>query len=182
MKASWTIADLIDFHYFLQMDEEVRLKEGEAALAKRDRMLYLVKIEPQLGKTSTMPPRVLVRKWLTSRRLQYWRQQATESTPLPGTVWKELAALCQGVLFGLGLFAGFGAAASLLLYAGTTPLNVSVYFGLFVLLQIMILLLQGLALGYRRLRRLSLSTSVFYLFLGRLLMRGLDGVRRRLLS
>ena len=182
MKISWTTADLIDFHYFSRMDEELRRKGGEAALVKRDRMIYLAKIEPQLGKADTAPPRTLVRKWLTIRRLQYRREQAAEGTPLPGTVWKELAILCRGLLFGLGLFAGIGGAGSLLLYAGTTPLNVSVYFGLFVLLQVAILILQGLVFGYRRLRRLSMETSVLYLFLGRVLMRGLDGIRRRLQS
>ncbi|MCL2459423.1 MAG: DUF2868 domain-containing protein, partial [Desulfobulbus sp.] len=145
-----------------------------------DRMIYLAKIEPQLGKADMAPPRTLVRKWLTIRRLQYQREQAAEGTPLPGTVWKELAVLCQGLLFGLGLFAGIGGAGSLLFYAGTTPLNVSVYFGLFVLLQMAILVLQGLVFGYRRLRRLPMETSVLYLFLGRMLMRGLDGLRRRL--
>ncbi|MDR2548801.1 MAG: DUF2868 domain-containing protein [Desulfobulbus sp.] len=180
MKISWTIADLIDFHYFSRMDEGLRHESGEAALAKRDRMIYLAKIEPQLGKADTAPPRTLVRKWLTVRRLQYRRQQGAEGAPLPGTVWQELSVLCQGLLFGLGLFAGLGGAGSLLLYAGTTPLNVSVYFGLFVLLQMAILILQGLVFGYRLLRRLPLETSVFYLFLGRMLLRGLDGIRRRL--
>ncbi|WP_028319633.1 DUF2868 domain-containing protein [Desulfobulbus elongatus] len=180
MSTLWTIADLIDFHYFCRIDEELRREGGEAALAKRDRLIYLTKIEPQLGKADAIPPRILVRKWLTMRRLHYRQEQAAEGTPLPGTVWRELAFLCQVLIFCSGLAVGIGAAASLLLYAGTTPLNVSVYFGLFVLLQIGMIGLQGLLFGYRRLRRLSLEASVFYLFLGRMLMRGLDGIRRRL--
>ncbi|MCL2459702.1 MAG: hypothetical protein FWF31_12890, partial [Desulfobulbus sp.] len=76
MKSSWTTADLIDFHHFSRMDEELRRTDGEAVLAKRDRMIYLAKIEPQLGKADMAPPRTLVRKWLTIRRLQYQREQA----------------------------------------------------------------------------------------------------------
>jgi len=176
----WTIADLIDFHYFSRIDEELRRTEGEAALAERDRMMYLAGIEPQLGKTGPVVPRILVRKWLTMRRRQYRREQAAEETPLPGTVWKELSGLCRCLVFLCGLCVGVGGAGSLLIYAGTTPLNVAVYFGLFVLLQMGILTLQGVVFGYRRLRRLSMETSVVYLFLGRMLMRGLDAIRRRL--
>jgi len=176
----WNIADLIDLHFFSHLDEELRRTKGEAVLAKRDRLIYLAKIEPHLGKADDIPPRLLVRRWLTMRRLQYRREQAAEGVPLPGTVWREMAFLCQGILFFCGLFPGIGLAGSLLLSTGTTPLNVSVYFGLFVVLQVALLGLQGLLLGYRRLRRLSLESSVVYLLLGRVLMRGLDGLRRRL--
>ena len=179
MSALWTIADLIDVHYFFRTDEELRRTDGEAALAGRDRMLYLSEVAPQSGKTGAVPPWILVRQWLTVMRRQY-RQEQAGAPPLPGTVWSELTALLQGLIFFCGLCIGIGAAGALLLYAGTTPLNVSVYFGLFVLLQVGMLALQGLLFGYRLLRRASMERSVVYLFLGRMLMRGLDGIRRRL--
>jgi hypothetical protein len=178
----WTIADLIDLHFFSRLDEEWARAKGEAALAKRDRLIYLAKIEPQLGKADDIPPRVLVRKWLTMRRLQYQRERGHEGVPLPGTVWRELALLCQGLLFFCGFSTGIGLAGSLLLYSGTTPLNVSVYFGLFVVFQVALLTLQVLLLGYRRLRRIPMESTVLYLLLGRALMRALDGLRRRLQS
>jgi len=128
----WSIADLIDLHFFTQLDEEVQRKDGGEAQAKRDRIIYLAKIEPKLGKADDIPPRILVRKWLAIRQLQYRRERGREGLLLPGTVWRELAFLCQGLFFFCGLFAGLGLAGSLLLYSGTTPLNVSVYFGLFV--------------------------------------------------
>ena len=179
MNTLWNIADLIDLHFFSRLDEELRRTDGEATLAKRDRLIYLAKIEPHLGKADAVPPRILVRKWLTMRRLQYQRERGHEGVPLPGTVWRELALLCQGLIFFCGLAAGLGLAGSLLLYSGTTPLNVSVYFGLFVVLQLAFLGLQVLLLGYRRLRRIPLESTVVYLLLGRALMRGLDSIRRR---
>jgi Protein of unknown function (DUF2868). len=178
----WTIADLIDYHYFSRMDDELRRTDGETALADRDRAFYLAEIAPLMEKGGTVAPRILVRKWLTMRRAQYRLEQAAEGMSLPGTVWSELTALCFGTIFVCGLFIGICGAGSLLLYTGKTPLNVSVYFGLFVLLQVVILALQGFMLGCRRLRRMSIETSVVYLFLGRVLMRTFDGVRRWLQS
>lgn len=178
MKNLWTIADLIDLHFFSQLDEEVQRKDGEEALAKRDRIIYLAKIEPKLGKADDIPPRILVRKWLAIRQLQYRRERGREGLLLPGTVWRELALLCQGLFFFCGLFAGLGLAGSLLLYSGTTPLNVSVYFGLFVAVQLALLGLQALLLCYRRVRRIPMESTVVYVLIGRLLMRGLDGIRR----
>lgn len=179
MKRLWNIEDLIDLHFFFQLDEELRRTEGEAALAKRDRVIYLAKIEPQLGKAEDIPPRILVRRWLAMRRLHYQRERGREGVLLPGNVWRELTFLCRGLFFFCGLFAGLGLAGSLLLYSGLTPLNVSVYFGLFVVLQLMLLGLQALLLGYRQVRRIPMESSVAYLLIGRLLVRGLDAIRRR---
>jgi hypothetical protein len=139
----WNIADLIDLHFLFQADEELRRREGEAALAKRDRIIYVAKIEPQLGKMDDIPPRILVRKWLAMRRLQYRQERGHEGQVLPGTLWQEMALLCRGLVFCCGLLAGAGLAGSLLVYAGTMPLNVAVYFGLFVVLQLVMIGLQG---------------------------------------
>lgn len=178
MARLWSIADLIDLHYFFQLDDEVRRRDGEAALVKRDRLIYLAKIEPQLGQVEEVPARLLVRKWLTMRRLQYRREPGHAGAPLPGTVWQELSLLSHILVLVFGLVAGAGLAGSLLLYSGATPLNVSAYFGLFVAFQVAVLGLQAVLLGYRRLRRLELESSTLYLLVGRLLMRTLDAVRR----
>lgn len=178
MNKLWNIADLIDLHFFFQADEELRRREGEAALAKRDRIIYVAKIEPQLGKMDDIPPRILVRKWLAMRRLQYRQERGHEGQVLPGTLWQEMALLCRGLVFCCGLLAGAGLAGSLLLYAGTMPLNVAVYFGLFVVLQLVMIGLQGGLFVYRRLRRLPMESTALYALIGRLLMRGMDGMRR----
>jgi hypothetical protein len=180
VKPLWRIADLIDLHYFFQADETLRQREGESVLAKRDRIIFLAKIEPQLGKADEIPPRLLVRKWLAIRRLQYTQEKGQEGQVLPGTVWQELTALGRGLFFFAGILAGAGLAGTFLIYSGAAPLNVATYFGLFVLLQLLFLGLQSIFLLYRRVRRLPMESSVLYVFLGRLLIKGLDGVRRRL--
>jgi hypothetical protein len=176
----WNIADLIDLHFFCRQDDEARHKEGEAALAKRDRTIYLAKIEPHLGKMEEVEPRLLVRRWLAVRRLQFRQEKGQPGQVLPGSLWQELSVFSRGLALVLGVLVGAGTAGSLLLYSGTTPLNVSVYFGLFVLLQLLLVIGGGLLFFYRRLRHLSLDSSALYMILGRMLVRSLDTVRRKL--
>ncbi len=180
MKNLWNLADLIDLHYFFETDEAVRQKDGESALAKRDRIIYLAKIEPQLGKADEIPPRLLIRKWLAIRRLQYSQEKGHEGAVLPGNIWRELATLARWLFFLAGLSTGAGLAASFLLYSGAAPLNVSAYLGLFVFVQLLFLAGQVLFFLFRRVRRIPMESSVLYLLFGRLLMKGLEGVRQRL--
>jgi hypothetical protein len=174
----WKIADLVDLYSFFRLDEEVRAKDGEAALAKRDRTIYLARIEPYLGGEDEVSPRLLIRRWLTARRLHFRQEKGRREQALPGSLWQELTMLSRGLVVLLGVLVGAGAAGSLLLYSGTTPLNVSVYFGLFVLVQLVLVLGQCLLFGYRCLRRLPLDSSTLYLIAGRLLVRGMESIRR----
>jgi len=175
----WNIADLIDLHFFCRLDEEVQTKEGEAALAKRDRVIYLTKIQPQLRKHEEISPQVLVRRWLAIRRLQFRRKKGGEGEPLPGSLWQELSILARTLVVVIGLLMGAGAAGSLLLYSGTTPLNVSLYFGLFVVAQLVMVLVQACLLLYRFVRRLPLEATSLYMLLGRAMVRFMERTRRR---
>jgi hypothetical protein len=56
VKNTWNIKDLLDLHHFMQVDEDVRRREGEEALAKRDRHIYLAKIKPRLDAAGHFPP------------------------------------------------------------------------------------------------------------------------------
>ncbi|MDD2463961.1 MAG: DUF2868 domain-containing protein [Desulfobulbus sp.] len=179
MSRLWNIADLIDLHFFCRLDEEVQRREGETVLAKRDRVIYLAKIEPQLGKVDEVPPRLLIRKWLAMRRLQFRQEKGREAQVLPGSLWLELSVLGRGLVLLLGVLIGAGAAGSLLLYSGTTPLNVSLYFGFFVLVQLLVVAMQGCFLLYRLLRRLPMESTNLYLLLGRAMVRGMEGLRRK---
>ena len=180
MKKSWNIDDIIDLHHFMQIDEDLRRREGEDVLAKRDRRIYLAKVKPRLDAADDMPPHLLARQWLAARRLQYSQEKGQAYEPLPGSVWAELASVCQWLIFLVGLLTGIGLAGSLLFYSGAAPVNVSAFLGLFVLLQLLLLGLQALFLLQRKLRRTGLESSVLYILIGRLLIQGVDWLRRRL--
>jgi hypothetical protein len=180
VKKSWNTQDIIDLHHFMQMDEEQRRREGEDALVQRDRRIYLARIKPRLDAADDMPPHLLARHWLAVRRLQYTQENGQAYEPLPGSVWAELAGVCQWLIFFVGLLTGIGLAGSLLFYSGAAPVNVSAFLGLFVILQILLLGLQVLFFLQRKLRRTGLESSVLYTLIGRLLIQGVDWLRRRL--
>ncbi|NLX19076.1 MAG: DUF2868 domain-containing protein [Desulfobulbus sp.] len=173
MARRWNIADLIDLRYFFQIDAETEREEGgEAALSKRDRTIYLAEIEPKLSEHNTScSESLIIREWLSSRRQQYQQANEHTATPLPGSVWQEFSLLSCWLILITGLITGISAAGSLLLYSGTAPLNVTLYFGLFVILQIMMLGTQGALFLYRRLHRQSLASSVLYRLINTLLIR-----------
>ena len=103
MKPRWQIADLLDLHYFFKADEARRDQGDEETAARRDRVLYLTKIQPELDGAAEVPPRVLARRWLTVRRLQHSREQGGAEAVLPGAAWRELFALgtVLALVFGL---------------------------------------------------------------------------------
>lgn len=180
MKPLWTTADLIDLHAFLHEDEETQRLQGEAPLIKRDRLMYLTKIEPRLGGGQELPARLLVRRWLDLRRLQRSGAGRNDGEPLPGDLWREMAGLGRGLALLAGLLTGTGLAGSLLLYSGITPINVSAYFGLFVITQLGLLaalLLLGL---WRRVWRRPLDGSILYRSLARLALAAAGSLQRRL--
>ena len=41
MTTRWNLADLIDLEYLFGCDDSIRQREGEQALVKRDRVIYL---------------------------------------------------------------------------------------------------------------------------------------------
>lgn len=181
MAKRWNIADLIDLHYFFKIDEEIEKREGAAALNKRDRTIYLTAIKPRLSEHTTEHSNsLLVREWVSSRRHQYQHAGEHENTPLPGAIWREFSFFCSWLILLLGLFTGLSAAGSLLLYSGTAPLNISLYFGLFVLLQLALLGVQGALFIYRGLCQRSLTSSITYRLINRLFIRALNWLYKKM--
>ena len=179
MKNLWNLADIIDLHFFLHSDEEFGRANGEQALAKRDRVMFLAKIQPHFGASEKIPPRMLIRKWLSVRRLQFQQEKGHRNQPLPGTIWQEVLTVCRWFFFLAGAASGAGLAGSLLLYTGDNPVNVAVFFGVFVLPQILLVMLQGILLLARFVRHEPPSFSGLTALAGRLLMRTFERVRQQ---
>lgn len=166
---TWTIADLIDLEYFLSRDEE----QDDSSALKRDRRIYLLAVEPRITaeEASTEGPRRrAVRIWLEERRKLYHKQQGRDAA-LPGEVFFEARSVLAAVLGILGLSAGAGAAFSLLVYTGEEPVNVSVYLGVLVFLQILGLLMMARFLFLKTSLNVVRRYSLVYALMSRLLER-----------
>lgn len=133
----WTVADLIDFEYYLDADErELRERpSARKALAERDRVLYLEEIAPSIGDEEPHTPthrRVSLRRWLAARRNA---EETNLRALLPGAVFGSAQRLVILLFAVLGGLVGIGVASALLSYDGTRPVSISWYLFLLVIVQ-----------------------------------------------
>lgn len=164
MKPSFTLPDILDMEFLFKRDEP-RLEQGDdTELRRRDRAIY---IATGLDATAEPATRALAGHWLHARRREYQQQQL----PLPGQIWQETTSLSAVLLFLFSLLVGSGLAASFLRYDGSTPVNVSGFFAIFILVQLLLFMLNLGLFGYRSLRRGKNPKSVLYTLLTRALAR-----------
>ncbi|MBS3733215.1 MAG: DUF2868 domain-containing protein, partial [Desulfobacterales bacterium] len=110
MANRWHIRDIIDLEYFLHQDPET--------VSGRDRRVYLEYIRSHSGSPKR---RAVLKSWLEDRRR---REAGDRAEALPGTIYKETAALAGMILCTLLLATGAVLAWTLLSYSGTTPVNI----------------------------------------------------------
>lgn len=169
MKIRWTLADLLDLEYFLGRDEQVLRRDGEQALGRRDRVIYLARIAPKLKKTRALAPQELLHLWLRVRQHSLGGNETRQQEEiLPGGVWRELARLLGWLALLFGALSGLGLAAAFLAYTGRAPLNVSAFLGIFVALPLLLLLGQSLFFILGRQSRRAARTSLLQMLLMRL--------------
>ena len=182
MKQRWHISDFLDLEYFFIRDRKLAEEKGEGVLLERDRNLYLEEIEPDVTGFDRD------REWLIYRWLQARRRRESQARPevlLPGLVWSSLSLYGPLVIFLVMAISGAGLAYSALSYSGKEPVNVSLFFLLFVVFQILLLISLLLVWTFRRVRGrdlrssygLSLANKVLSLFF-KPWKHGLDGRQR----
>ncbi|MEN8200069.1 MAG: DUF2868 domain-containing protein, partial [Thermodesulfobacteriota bacterium] len=177
MKTLWHIPDFLDLEYFFIQDRQLLEEEGEGALRDRDRDLYLAAIAEDLQGAEAERD-YLVFRWLQERRSLENASQGGQAL-LPGRMWYELYGLFWSLFSFLALAIGGGLAYSFLSYSGEQPVNVSLFFLVFVVFQFLILLALLLLWGSRRIRGLDLSSSLLLSLVNRGLNSFLFKVRKQ---
>jgi len=177
MKQIWRIPDFLDLEYFFAGDRQLAEEEGETVLRDRDRELYLQHIGGE--DAEGVPEREwLIHRWLQERRRLENEEQGGQAL-LPGRMWYELYGLFWSVFAFLAFGAGGTVCYSYLSYAGEQPVNVSLFFLVFVGLQLLFLFLLPLAWLLRKLRGHDLRDSLLLSLVNKGLNRFLFAVRRR---
>ena len=170
-KQRWRIADLIDLEFFLDRDDGEDLDQ----LAARDREIFtrLHATVPEKQPTRA----ALLQGWLAERK------NAADETPsetiLPGRIRQEFFILFFWGILVCGLLSGATLAFSFLSYSGTRPVNVSAYFGIFVVFEVVLFLLFLLLSLYRHLLGRGLESSFLYRMFRGLFYRLIAFVGRR---
>ncbi|PID72862.1 MAG: hypothetical protein CSB34_00090 [Desulfobulbus propionicus] len=170
-RAAWNITDLCDLEFFLNQDQELSRTQGAAALVERDRKLY----RQELGKNPSTDEQSLVWCWLQLVKDLYTQKHSHRH--LPGSIWKELSRYIKWVFFLGGGAAGIAAVLPFLIYTGEKPLNVTGYVGFFVLLQLLLIGVQLMFLGVRRVRKEQNPASILGAIAERLLLIMVEKMR-----
>ena len=178
MKTQWYIKDLIDLEYFLHIDAEEDTGTHQIENDAHDREFFLKNIQPHLPETKSYPRRFIIKSWLDRRRKTEKGPTGTE-TILPGEAFDETFQLLKYVLFIIGGLIGIGLAFSLLTYTGTAPLNISVYLGATVFIQVLLLLFLGGLFLIRLIQPRLFYKSIIYSALSRFAVALTGKLRRR---
>lgn len=137
MKERWQISDFLDLEYFFIQDRKLIKEQGEAVLRERDRKLYLEEIAPDEPAGEISDRERLIRRWLRVRRQR--EQKTVPETLLPGKVWSGASRIGPLVVFLVMAILGSGSGYSALNYFGKEPVNVWLFFLLFIGVQVVIL-------------------------------------------
>ena len=181
MKTRWHIKDLIDLEYFLHIDADDATQPPRLDIDAREREIFLKYLQPRLAQTKSTPRRFIIKSWLDRRR-EMERDRTGTRAFLPGETLAETSRFLGYGLFILGGLAGIGLAFSLLTYTGTAPLNISVYLGTTVFVQILLLLLLGGLLLIRLIRPRLFYTSAIYSVLSRLIIALTGKLKQRFMG
>lgn len=176
MKQNWRIPDFLDLEYFFAGDKQLAEEQGGTVLRDRDRTLYLDSIGGEDGDVS--PDREwLIYRWLQERRSCENKGQGGQAL-LPGRMWYELYGLFWAVCSFLAFTAGAGICYSYLSYSGEQPVNVSLFFLVFVGCQVLALFLLPLSWLLRRWRGEDLRSSLLLSIVNNGLNRFLFKIRK----
>ncbi|GEM_PF-895802 len=130
----WTLADVVDFEYF------VLQHSGENAAAAGQHLRHWFQAhraeagvidQSDLSDRSDQTDPSALRAWLEEQR-----SNLPDTFPQPGESWAGFMRLLSAVFVLVGLLTGTGVASGLLRYDGVQPVNVALFLGILVVLQI----------------------------------------------
>ncbi len=168
MKLQWQIRDVIDLEYFLNNGTDLREGADHSVLSRTDRKTYLEYIQPALlrNKKSINDKKWILRFWLEHKKETV--KTSGEGKVLPGESYQTIFWFMLLFLIAVGIATGSAATLSFLFYKGVSPINVSAFLGIFVLLQIALVMLTVVLSVMRRHIRLLHNLSITHRILGSL--------------
>ena len=142
------LKDIIDLDYLLSLDDQRDSAEEKEETLERDREIF-TQLDPagldQAGQNQTgldpggVTDTALLFSWLEYRRLVFFHEAGEGPRALlPGRVFSSLYRWIVYVLVILGFLSGISMAYSFLAYHGTRPINVTIFFTLFIFLPVLL--------------------------------------------
>lgn len=170
----WQLYDIIDFEYYLHLDQSDNSAETQENQHLRDRTFFLDEMEPEKKRPSRID---LFSAWLEFRKKQ---STPTNYDLQPGELTKEIFQLLRVLLICSGLLLGWGVGFSFFHYTGTAPLNVFYFLAAFIFTQILLVLFLFISTGLRAGKKVIPSSSLLYTFLEKGFLRLLYFSKKRI--
>ena len=155
------VKNIIDLDFFLGIDENNPSRQAREEIAARDRDIF-----NQLGQSgidqTVQDDKFLIFSWLEYRKLLFFHgfhgideKENDKKNPgiLPGNAFSSLYRWMVYVMLAAGCLSGLSMAYSFLAYHGIRPINVSIFFVIFILLPLLLLVLTLLVLAVRFIRK-----------------------------
>jgi len=182
------LKDIIDLDFLLDIDENNQSRQEREEIAARDRDIF-----NQLDHTgiaqSGQDDKSLIFSWLEYRKLLFFHgigekePGKKKSEILPGTVFSSLYRCMVYVMLAAGGLSGMSMAYSFLAYHGNRPINVSVFFAIFILLPVLFLVLTIMVLAVRFIRektgKISDHNSIIHILISFFFFRGLPNIIKK---
>ncbi|MEA3417080.1 MAG: hypothetical protein U9R02_13175 [Thermodesulfobacteriota bacterium] len=167
MKKHWRIKDIIDLEYFFNCDEERGDETLQNTLQQRDRTIYLKHIKPLIERSKLLSVRDVIKAWLIQRK-HLEKTSFGSDTIRPGDAFEEIYRILVYTFLIFGSMTGAAISSMFLAYTGIEPLNISIYLGGLVLIQILLLLLLTAFSLMWLIKRSILQRSVVYFLVSNL--------------
>lgn len=144
----WSVADVVDYEYFLAGQESLNAPEGDPA----SRKWFLEQQDP----SKAFSARILLKKWLDWQKK---RENSQKNTP--GTVFRLTDGVIIAFLMVFGTVFGFGIAQGVLYYTGKQAINLFVCYGLLVVFPLAMSIFSIFSMIFRKTRLKTAFGDVF---------------------
>ncbi len=178
------LKDIIDLDYLLSLDDQRDSGEEKEQTLARDREIFKQLDSTGLDQNKMDDTRLLF-AWLEYRRLVFFHEAGEQKgILLPGRVFSFLYRWIVYFLMITGFLSGISLAYSFLAYHGTRPVNVTIFFAVFIFSQVLLFALTLVFLVRRFLREQTGSMghrhSIVHTLLAGVFSRGLPGLLKKI--
>jgi hypothetical protein len=204
------VKDILDLDFLLEKDEKKLSRQDREKIAARDRDIFNQLDHDHTRNDHTcngqagndkigMDDKSLIFSWLEYRKLVFFhvpgekgsceqepdKQESgkQESGILPGTAFSVLYQWMVYLMLAAGCLSGISMAYSFLAYHGARPINVSIFFSVFVLFPVFLLVLTLLLLVRRFIRKkigkANDHNSIVYILISFFFFKGLPIIMKK---
>lgn len=159
------LQDIVDLDYFLALDEKQTSPKKTEEIAARDRDIFR-----QVNQPDADGP-LLLRAWLEYRKLLF-SHETNYTKGLPGNLFSLLFRWTAYLLLTAGGMTGLLLSWSFLAYHGVRPVNVTLFFTLFILIPLVLSLATTAGILFRRFSSGPRGPGLFHALVSALFMKG----------